>query len=76
MDQFNIHAAKTQFSKLIARVQNGEEILIARAGEPVARLVPVRRSLRRVSGTSRQLLTIRDDFDDPLPPDVMEYLES
>ena len=76
MDQFNIHAAKTQFSKLIARVQNGEEILIARAGEPVARLVPVRRSVRRVSGTSRQLLTIRDDFDDPLPPDVMEYLES
>ena len=35
MDQFNIHAAKTQFSKLIARVRNGEEILIARAGKPV-----------------------------------------
>ena len=44
MDQINIHAAKTQFSKLIARVQNGEEILIAKAGRPVARLVPAARA--------------------------------
>ncbi len=76
MDQVNIHAAKTQFSKLIARVQNGEEILIAKAGKPVARLVPARRPVRRVPGTSRQFLTIREDFDDPLPPDVMKHFES
>ncbi|MCY4628427.1 MAG: type II toxin-antitoxin system Phd/YefM family antitoxin [Acidobacteria bacterium] len=76
MDQVNIHAAKTQFSKLIARVQNGEEIVIAKAGKPVARLVPARRPVRRVPGTSRQFLTIREDFDDPLPPDVMKHFES
>lgn len=76
MDQFNIHAARTQFSKLIARVQNGEEILIARAGKPVARLVPARRPVRRLPGTSRHLLAIREDFDDPLPPDVMRHFES
>ncbi|MDE2881720.1 MAG: type II toxin-antitoxin system Phd/YefM family antitoxin [Acidobacteriota bacterium] len=75
MDQVNIHAAKTQFSKLIARVQNGEEILIAKAGRPVARLVPANRPVRRVPGTSRQFLTIREDFDDPLPPDIMKYFE-
>ena len=75
MDQVNIHAAKTQFSKLIARVQNGEEILIAKAGRPVARLVSASRPVRRVPGTSRQFLTIREDFDDPLPPDIMKYFE-
>ena len=76
MDQVNIHAAKTQFSKLIARVQNGEEIVIAKAGRPVARLVPASRPARRVPGTSRRLLTIREDFDDPLPPDIMKHFES
>ncbi len=75
MDQVNIHAAKTQFSKLIARVQDGEEILIAKAGKPVARLVPANRRGRRVPGTSRHLLTIREDFDDPLPPDIMKHFE-
>ena len=76
MDQVNIHAAKTQFSKLIARAQNGEEIVIAKAGRPVARLVPASRSARRVPGTSRHLLTIREDFDDPLPPEILKHFES
>ena len=76
MDQVNIHAAKTQFSKLIARVQNGEEILIAKAGKPVARLIPAGPSARRVPGSARHLITIREDFDDPLPPDIMKFFES
>ena len=76
MDQVNIHAAKTQFSKLIARVQNGEEIVIAKAGRPVARLVPASRLARRVPGTSRHLLTIREDFDDPLPSEILKHFES
>ena len=76
MDQVNIHAAKTHFSKLIARVQNGEEILIARAGKPVARLVPVHWPKRRMPGTARHSLTIREDFDDPLPSEIMKYFES
>ena len=75
MDQVNIHVAKTRFSKLIARVEKGEEILIAKAGKPVARLVPVQGLVRRVPGSARQSLTIRDDFDDPLPPAIMKYFE-
>ena len=75
MDQVNIHAAKTQFSKLIARVQNGEEILIAKAGKPVARLVPAGAGARRVPGSGRGKLTIADNFDDPLPPELMKFFE-
>lgn len=75
MDQVNIHAAKTQFSKLIARVQNGEEILIAKAGKPVARLVPAGAGAPRVPGSGRGKLTIADNFDDPLPPELMKFFE-
>ena len=76
MDQVNINAAKTHLSRLIARVEKGEQILITKAGKPVARLVPVRRPMRRTPGTGRQSLTIRDDFDDPLPTEIMKYFES
>ncbi len=75
MDQVNIHAAKTQFSKLIARVQNGEEILIAKAGRPVARLIPAGAGTERVPGSGRDKLTIADNFDDPLPPELMKFFE-
>lgn len=75
MDQVNIHVAKTQFSKLIARVQNGEEILIAKAGRPVARLIPAGSGARRVPGSGRDKLTIADNFDDPLPPELMKFFE-
>ena len=75
MDQINIHAAKTQFSKLIARVQNGEEILIAKAGRPVARLIPAGSRTQRVPGSGRHALTIADNFDDPLPPELMKFFE-
>lgn len=72
METVNIQTAKTHFSKLIARVRQGEEIVIAKAGKPVARLVPVSRPRKRIPGTSRHLLTIREDFEDPLPPGGMK----
>jgi prevent-host-death family protein len=72
-DVVNIHDAKTHFSRLIERVQAGEEITIAKAGKPVARLLAIRdRPARRVPGNDR--IVIRADFDDPLPewdPDYM-----
>lgn len=61
----NVHAAKTQLSKLLARVAKGEEIIIAKANRPVARLVPL--PAPRVLGSARGLGWIADDFDDPLP---------
>ena len=64
----NIHEAKTHLSRLIERVEAGEEITIARAGRPVARLVRVRHSLQpRRPGIWSGQVVIGPDFDDPLP---------
>ena len=69
----NIHDAKTRLSQLIERVEAGEEIVIARAGRPVARLTPLKahlgpRRLGRLDGRFR----IPDDFNSPLPDDLLE----
>jgi prevent-host-death family protein len=66
---FNIHEAKTHLSRLIVRVEEGEEIVISRAGKPIARLVQFRSvQLPRRLGAWEGKVTIRDDFDD-LPED-------
>ena len=77
MAQVNVHEAKTHLSKLLARVAAGEEIVIARAGKPVARLVPVENEEpRRVMGLDAgKDFWIADDFDDPLPPEIQKYFE-
>ncbi len=63
-DLINIHEAKTHFSRLVERVEAGEEILIARAGRPVARLVPLRtRTQARQPGLWRGRVRIAPDFD-------------
>jgi prevent-host-death family protein len=61
----NIHDAKTHFSKLLARVSAGEEIVIARAGKPVARLAPIRPILakKRVPGIDKGKIWMAKDFD-------------
>ena len=71
MDTFNIHQAKTQLSKLVQRVESGEEIVIARDGKPVARLVPLAPARPRF-GLDRGKIKIADDFDAPLPDDVLD----
>jgi prevent-host-death family protein len=69
----NIHEAKTQLSRLIESVEAGEEVVIARAGKPVARLVPLAAERpRRRLGLMKGRLTVPDDFDDPLPPEVLD----
>jgi prevent-host-death family protein len=69
----NIHEAKTQLSRLIMRVQQGEEITIARAGRPVARLVPIApQTSRRKPGSAGSVITVRPDFDAPLPKEVLK----
>jgi prevent-host-death family protein len=61
----NVHAAKTHLSRLLDRAVEGEEIVIARAGKPVARLVPFERVVeRRAPGRLRGRIRIADDFDD------------
>ncbi len=75
--QINVHEAKTQFSKLLARVMNGEEITISKAGKPVARLVPLRTTpSRRSSGSAIGQVVMRDDFDAPLPDAITDSFGS
>ena len=74
--QVNIHEAKTHLSKLLARVREGEEIIIAKAGSPVARLIPVvQRPARRLPGSAKGRVTIAPDFDAPLPEAILEEFE-
>lgn len=72
----NIHEAKTHLSRLLDRVSQGEEIVIARAGKPVARLVPVsERPERREPGSASGRVVVGEDFDAPLPEEVLEAFE-
>ena len=74
---YNVHEAKTQLSKLLERVAEGEDIVIAKAGVPVARLVPIARADEaRVLGTEKGRLIVAEDFDAPLPKRVLESFES
>jgi len=76
MEKINVHDAKTHFSRLLDRAQEGEEFVIAKAGKPVARLGPLaaharRRRLGLLDGKFR----IPDDFNAPLPDDVIAAFE-
>ena len=73
----NVHQAKTHLSRLLKRVAMGEEIVISRAGRPVARLVPLEQPVAaRVPDTYAGQIRMADDFDDPLPDDLLEGFES
>lgn len=71
----NIHEAKTHLSKLLERVEAGEEVIIARAGRPVARLIPFARAGKRTLGLDAGRGFIAPDFDAPLPDDVSADFE-
>jgi prevent-host-death family protein len=74
--QINIHEAKTQFSKLILSVEKGEEVIIARYGQPVAKLVPYREpSVPRTPGSAEGKLTVPPEFFEPLPEDILDAFE-
>ena len=72
----NIYEAKTHFSKLLDRVMNGEEIIIAKSGTPVARLLPIADPpVIRKPGSAKGSIRIAPDFDAPLPEDVLKDFE-
>jgi prevent-host-death family protein len=72
----NVHEAKTQFSKLLRRVGNGEEIIISKAGKPIARLVPMSETTeKRFPGSAKGEVFIAEDFDAPLPESIMTSFE-
>ena len=69
----NVHEAKTHLSRLLARVEAGEEVVIARNGKPVARLAPLRG--KRQPGAFKGLIKIDDSFFDPLPEEELKAWE-
>lgn len=72
----NVHEARTHLSRLLERVAAGEEVVIAMAGKPVARLVPFEaKTGARPLGLYAGQIEVADDFDAPLPDDAMEGLE-
>ena len=74
VETVNVHQAKTHLSRLLARVEAGERIVIARAGHPIAELTPiVHERPPRVPGMDRGRVVIHDNFDDPLP-EFEEYM--
>ena len=75
MTTVNTHEAKTHFSKLLRRVAAGEEVVIASRGVPVARLVPVSPGKTRPLGKYAGQIFIADDFDAPLPDDLLDLFE-
>ena len=73
----NVHEAKTRLSKLLQRVQLGEEIIIAKAGRPVARLTPLdERTAVRKPGSAKGAISIKADFDAPLPQKLQKTFEA
>ncbi len=74
MEIVNVQEAKTHLSRLLERVAAGEEIVLARAGTPIARLVPVAVAPRR-PGRGEGRITVADDFDSPLPDELLDAFE-
>jgi prevent-host-death family protein len=76
MDTFNIHEAKTHLSRLVEEVSGGAEIVIAKAGKPVAKLVPFTPTKRpRKLGLLKGKIKIPADFDAPLPDEIIAAFE-
>ncbi len=73
MSQVNIHEAKTTLSKLIERVSQGEEIVIAKNGQPVAKLVAIERASKpRTPGSLKHRIRVGRKFDAPLPREIAD----
>jgi prevent-host-death family protein len=75
MTEVNVHEAKTHLSRLLARVEAGEEIIIARGGKAIAKLVPLVGPGRRRLGLEKGKFEVPDDFDAPLPDSLLAEFE-
>lgn len=77
MTQVNVHEAKTHLSRLLDRVIGGEEIVIAKAGKPIARLIACEPPKeKRIPGQDAGKVQIAEDFDAPLPDDLLNLFEA
>lgn len=72
MIEVGVHEAKTHLSRLLRQVESGDEVLIKRGDEPVARLVRAAPPGKRELGQLEGAFVVPDDFDDPLPDDLLD----
>ena len=75
MSEVGVHEAKTHLSRLLRQVMAGEEVVITRGGTPIAKLVPVHAKGKRVLGIDEGLFEVPEDFDAPLPEDLLAEFE-
>jgi prevent-host-death family protein len=76
MEMINIHEAKTNLSRIVENVARGEGVILAKAGKPMARLLPLEVQKRAIRfGVLKGKITIPDDFDAPLPDEVLDSFE-
>jgi prevent-host-death family protein len=75
MSTVNIHEAKTHLSRLLEAAAAGEEIIIAKAGKPIAKLVPIEKPKRK-PGALKGTFILDDAFFEPLPDDVLNVMEN
>lgn len=76
MTKVNVHEAKTHFSRILSRVESGEEIVIAKAGKPIARIVPLFEKVsKRIPGTAKGRISLKKDFFKPLPKSLLDDFE-
>ena len=71
----NVHEAKTHLSRLLAQVEAGEDVVIARNGKPVAKLVQIRERGQPIFGSMKGLIELDDSFFDPLPEEELRLWE-
>jgi prevent-host-death family protein len=76
MTEVGIHEAKTHLSRLLRRVIAGEEVVITKGGKAIARLVPVRQPVSRELGKDRGRFEVPEDFDAPLPEEILREFEA
>lgn len=75
MIKVNIHEAKTHFSQLLNRVGSGEEVIIAKAGKPIARIVPVKNEVKKRTPGSAKGRVVGDKFFESLPESILSEFE-
>jgi prevent-host-death family protein len=76
MPKINVHDAKTHFSRLLEKVRAGEELTIARAGKPIAKLIPIKSGKpMRKPGALKGKIKIASDFDRALPAELLRAFE-
>jgi prevent-host-death family protein len=76
MIEVGVHEAKTNLSRLLRYVAAGEEVVIQRRGEPIAKMVPIAPVLQRVLGEDAGVYQVPDDFDAPLPDELLQAFEA